>query len=122
MSGVLAKKLGRKYSCSPEYASSETYSLSSQREFFQVKYVYDWLKPSFASWRITALLVNASARKTTSRSCSWTSPISHSQNANGFVCGLSTRNTFTPQSTHRSITSLSASQRPRQSCDSQLTL
>ena len=39
MSGVLAKKFGRKYSRSPEWASSDTYSVSSQREFFQVKYV-----------------------------------------------------------------------------------
>ena len=39
MSGVLAKKLGRKYSCSPEWASSVMYSISSQRAFFHVKYV-----------------------------------------------------------------------------------
>ena len=39
MSGVLAKKFGRKYSLSSVWASSDTYSVSSQREFFQVKYV-----------------------------------------------------------------------------------
>ena len=39
MSGVLMKKLGRKYSRSGPWASSLTYSVSSQREFFQVKYV-----------------------------------------------------------------------------------
>ena len=39
MSGVLAKKFGRKYSLSGPQASSLTYSVSSQREFFQVKYV-----------------------------------------------------------------------------------
>src|SRR5690242_18229222 len=122
MSGVLAKKLGRKYSPSPEYASSETYSVSSQRAFFQVKYVYDWLKPIFARWRMTARRVNASARNTTSRSCSCTLAISHCQNGNGLVCGLSTRNTFTPQSTHPIMTSRSASHSPRQSGDSQLTL
>ena len=49
------------------------------------------MKPSLASSRITARRVNASARKITSRSTLWTSAISHSQNANGFVCGLSTR-------------------------------
>src|SRR5437588_4962023 len=122
MSGVLAKKFGRKYSCSPEYASCETYSVSSQRAVFHVKYVYDWLKPSFARCRITARRVNASARKITSRSRAWTSPISHSQNANGFVCGLSTLKTLTPQSTHRSTISSSACHRPVQSGDSQLTL
>ena len=37
MSGVLVKKLGRKYSRSGPQASSSTYSVSSKREFFQVK-------------------------------------------------------------------------------------
>ena len=37
MSGVTGKKLGRKYSASCVHASSLTYSLSSQREFFHVK-------------------------------------------------------------------------------------
>ena len=41
-----------------------------------------------------ARCVNASARKITSRSRAWTCSISHAQNANGFVCGLSTRNTL----------------------------
>ena len=39
MSGVTGKKFGRKYSRSGPQASSFTYSVSSQREFFQVKYV-----------------------------------------------------------------------------------
>jgi hypothetical protein len=39
MSGVLAKKLGRKYSCMPDDARCSTYSTSSQRAFFHVKYV-----------------------------------------------------------------------------------
>ena len=39
MSGVTGKKLGRKYSRSSLCASSLTYSVSSQREFFHVKYV-----------------------------------------------------------------------------------
>src|SRR5919108_3554718 len=99
MSGVTGKKFGRKYSFSGPHASSLTYSVSSQREFFHVKYVYDCVNPSLPSSRITARRGNASARKITSRSTSWTSLISHSQNGNGFVCGLSTRNTFTPAST-----------------------
>ena len=92
MSGVTGKKLGRKYSASWVQASSLTYSVSSQREFFQVKYVYDCVKPSLASSRITARRVKASDRKITSRSTWWISLISHSQNGNGLVCGLSTRN------------------------------
>ena len=40
MSGVLAKKFGRKYSLLAGVARARTtYSVSSQREFFQVKYV-----------------------------------------------------------------------------------
>ena len=39
MSGVFGKKLGRKYSALGPQASSLTYSVSSQREFFHVKYV-----------------------------------------------------------------------------------
>ena len=39
MSGVLGKKFGRKYSFSGPHASSLTYSVSSWRLFFQVKYV-----------------------------------------------------------------------------------
>ena len=71
---------------------------------------------------MTERLVNASARKITSRSCAWTSSISQRQNANGFVCGLSTRKTLTPQSTHWSTTLSSASHSARQSGESQLTL
>ena len=48
---------------------------------------------------MTARRVNASARKTTLRSCAWTSLISHSQNGNGLVCGLSTRKNLMPAST-----------------------
>ena len=39
MSGVFGKKFGRKYSFSGPHASSLTYSVSSWRVFFQVKYV-----------------------------------------------------------------------------------
>ena len=51
---------------------------------------------------IIAGRVNASARKITSGCSVRTSRISHSQNAAGFVCGLSTRNTVTPRSTQPS--------------------
>jgi hypothetical protein len=49
------------------------------------KYVYDWLKPAFASRYITFGRVNASERRITSGCSRFSSPISHSQNANGFV-------------------------------------
>ena len=71
---------------------------------------------------MTDRLVNASARKTTSRLCWWTFPISQRQNSNGLVCGLSTRKTVIPASTHCRTIFWSASQRPFQSGDSQLTL
>ena len=122
MSGVTGKKFGRKYSRSGPQASSSTYSVSSQREFFHVKYVYDCVKPSFASSRITARRVNASDRKITSRSTLWTSAISHSQNGNGLVCGLSTRNTFTPASTHTSQIRSHSSHSSRHAGVSQLKL
>src|SRR6185437_226037 len=122
MSGVTGKKLGRKYSFSGPQASSSTYSVSSQREFFQGKYVYDCVKPSLASSRMTARRVNASARKITSRSTLCTSAISHSQNGNGFVCGLSIRKNLTPTSTQNTKMRRHSSHRPRQSSDSQLTL
>src|SRR4029078_5483614 len=99
MSGVTGKKLGRKYSFSGPHASSLTYSVSSQREFFHVKYVYDCVKPSLPSSRMTARRVDAPPRKITSRSTLWPSQISHSQNGNGFVCGLSTRENLIPAST-----------------------
>ena len=49
-----------------------------------------------ASRFITFGRVKASARKMASGCCARTSPITHSQNGNGLVCGLSTRNIFTP--------------------------
>src|SRR5215207_3140427 len=122
MSGVLGKKFGRKYSRSGPQASSSTYSVSSWREFFQVKYVYPCVKPILASWRIIARRVNASDRKITSRSSSWTSAISHCQNGTGLVCGLSTRKTLTPHWTQNTKIRRHSSHRPRQSSHSQLTL
>jgi hypothetical protein len=90
--------------------------------FFQVKYVYDCEKPALASVVIIAGRVNASESKIRFGSTFRTSPISHSQNGTGFVCGLSTRKTRTPLRTQWSITSRSASHSPRQSSDSKLTL
>ncbi len=55
--------------------------------------------------------VKASERNITSRSRSRISAISHSQNGNGLVCGLSTRKIFTPCSTQCQTTSRSAIQR-----------
>ena len=121
MSGVLTKKFGRKYSA-VSYASSSTYCSSSQRAFRHVKYVYDWSKPTLPSACIIAGRVNASARKIVSGCMSCTFPISHSQNASGFVCGLSTRKIRTPWPTQKRKTSRSASQRPRQSSQSKSTL
>ena len=67
--------------------------MSSSLVLRQVKYVYDWWKPTLARVCIMAGLVNASARKITSGWSRLTSAISHSQNCTGLVCGLSTRNT-----------------------------
>ena len=57
------------------------------------------MKPIFPSPCIIAGRVNASARNSTSGSTFFTCQISHSQNATGLVCGLSTRNTLTPRLT-----------------------
>src|SRR3954452_16045071 len=122
MSGVLMKKLGRKYSRSGPWASSPTYSESSHREFFQVKYVYDWVKSILARWRMTARRVKASARNTTERSTSWTSLISHSQNGRGLGCGLWTGGHLMPASTQVSTTSRHACHSSRQAGVSQLKL
>ncbi len=102
--------------------SCSTNSTSSAFVFFHVKYVYDWLKPTFASVVIIAGRVNASARKTTSGCRARTSAISHSQNGSGFVCGLSTRKTRTPRPHQCRTTSRSACQSPCQSSESKLTL
>src|SRR5438477_4361591 len=122
MSGVFAKKFGRKYWGSSDCVSCVMYSISSALVFRQVKYVYDCEKPSFASASINRGRVNASERKITSGKRLRTSRISHSQNGSGFVCGLSTRKTVTPQPTQCSTTSSSACQRPCQSSLAKSTL
>ena len=122
MSGVTGKKFGRKYSRSSERASSLTYSMQLPARVLPrevrvgLREARAWPAPHHRA------RVNASARKTTSRSTLWTSLISHSQKGNGFVCGLSTRKTFTPASTQKQEDRSHASHRPRQSSHSQLTL
>ena len=91
------------------------YSVSSRLLLRQVKYVYDCVKPSFARRYMTFGRVNASARNITSGLLRWTSPISHSQNGNGLVCGLSTRNMRIPCSIQKSTMLLSSAHKARQS-------
>jgi len=80
------------------------------------------LKPTFASWRIIAARVKASARKMICGYSARSSAMSHSQNASGLVCGLSTRKISTPWLAQKRTVSRSASHRARQSSVSQLTL
>ena len=63
--------------------------------------MYDCVKPTFARCSITRGRVNASERKSTPGASSLTVRISHSQKANGLVCGLSTRKMRTPRSTQK---------------------
>src|SRR5262249_8505885 len=56
--------------------------------------------------------VKASDRKMTSGWTDWTSRISHSQNGNGLVWGLSTRKMRTPCATQNSTTSRKVFQSP----------
>ena len=83
-----------------------------------MKYVYDWANPSLASRYMTFGRVKASARKIMSGYSALTSPINHSQNANGFVCGLSTRKMRTPWPAQKRTTSSSAAHSAGQSSDS----
>ena len=115
MSGVFTKRLPRKYSVTGGVVSSVRYSRSSDALFFQVKYVYDIVKPSFARLFMRFGRVNASEKKITSGCTDWISAISHSQNGSGFVWGLSTRKIFTPWATQCSTTSRHASHRLRRS-------
>src|SRR6185295_1785600 len=118
MSGVLAKRFGRRYSRDSVVVGSVKYSTSSVFEFFHVKYEYDCVKPALASHFISFGRVKASDRKITSAWRSWTRSIIHAQNPNDLVCGLSTRKIFTPRSTQKSVTSSSACHSARQSSDS----
>src|SRR6267143_6262188 len=114
MSGVFAHRLGRMKSRIGEERSSLKYWLSSHVVLRHAKYVYDWLKPSLASRYITLGRVNASDRRMTSGCSRFTSPISHSQKANGFVCGLSTRRMRTPWSIQNLTIDSSSSHSSRQ--------
>src|SRR5713101_9887781 len=121
MSGVLQKRLPRKYSAMSDRVSSSKYSVSSSLKLRQVKYVYDWLKPALARAFIILGRVNASERKITSGWPSWTSRISHSQNSSGLVCGLSTRKMRTPSSTQNSTTRQISSQSDSHASHEKLT-
>ena len=59
--------------------------------------------------------VNASARKMTSGCASLISSMSHSQNANGLVCGLSTRNMRIPREIQNSTMDFNSVHSARQS-------
>src|ERR1019366_2920619 len=91
MSGVFTQKFGRNQSTNSVCDSSVKYWPSSQALLRQVKYVYDWEKPILAIRCITAGRTKASASMTTSGCSRRISAISHSQNGNALVCGLSTR-------------------------------
>src|SRR5258708_4159321 len=99
MSGVLGHRLARKYSLTGGSDSSVKYCASSDGVLRHAKYVYDCVNPTLASRNMTLGRVNASERRITSGWPRLTSAISHSQKANGFVCGLSMRSTVTPCST-----------------------
>ena len=109
------------YSSASGLCISAHQSRSSRAVFFQVKYVYDCVKPSFASSFIVRGRVNASARKTTSGCFACTSLIIHSQNANGFVCGLSTRKVRTPCPIQKVKMSRHAFQSPSRSSHQKLS-
>src|SRR5258708_33560156 len=96
MWGVWGQRFGGMKSAPGGRASSVKYCAISQAVLRQAKYVYDWLNPTLASRYMTLGRVNASDRKMTSGELRLTSPMSHSQNGNGFVCGLSTRKIRTP--------------------------
>src|SRR4051812_34403814 len=98
MSGVFGQRLGRKNSRTELCVRSVKYFVSSHFVSRHAKYVYDCEKPALASRYITFGRVNASARKRTSGLSRQISLITHSQNANGLVCGLSTRKIRTPLS------------------------
>src|ERR1700674_3350988 len=114
MSGVFGQRLGRKKLLTAVWVSSVKYCLSSHDVLRQAKYVYDWLKPAFANPYITLGRVNASARKTTSGLSFLASPMSHSQKANGLVCGLSTLKMVTPWSIQKVTIDRSSAHSSRQ--------
>src|SRR6266852_6006893 len=115
MSGVFGQQFGRKYSRESSRESSVKYSVSSAPVTRHVKYVYDCEKPSLARRYMTRGRVKASERKITRGNSARISAISHSQNAKGLVCGLSTRKISTPSCAQWATTSRSACHSARQS-------
>src|SRR5262245_54083313 len=103
MSGVLAKRFGRMYSATGVAVSSVKYSSISPLPVRQVKYEYDCENPALARYRMTFGRVKASERKIVSGCAARMSPSAHRQNANGLVCGLSTRKILTPRAIQNSI-------------------
>src|SRR5258708_38128567 len=118
MSGVLGQQFGRKYSRESSCVSWVKYSVSSCLETRHVKYVYDCEKPSLARRCMTDGRVNASERKIARGYSRRISAISHSQNAKGLVCGLSTRKISTPSRAQNATTSCIACHSARQSRES----
>src|SRR6266852_5059262 len=96
MSGVFGHRFGRRNSRIGAERSSLKYWLSSDLVLRHAKYVYDWLKPTFASLYINFGRVNASEGKITWAWSRLSSLMSHYQNGNGLVWGLSTRKIRTP--------------------------
>src|SRR5579871_3903667 len=118
MSGVLGHRLGRNTSAKAGCESSLKYSVNSCLPVRQVKYVYDWLKPSLASRYMIFGRVNASDRNVASGRTRFTSARHHSQKPNGLVCGLSTRKIRTPCSTQNKNTLVNSFHSARQSWQS----
>src|SRR5215471_18981971 len=118
MSGVFGQRFGPKNSRTSVWVSSVKYSVISALLFLHVKYVYDCVKPSFASRYISFGRVKASERNIASGRTRLTSAKHHCQNGNGLVCGLSTRKILTPCSTQNRNTLLSSSHSACQSSQS----
>src|SRR5687768_11921778 len=118
MSGVFGQTLGRKYSRDGCCVSSVKYSNNSCFVLRQVKYVYDCVKPIFASLCMMRGRVKASERKMRSGCACFSSRRHHSQKAKALVCGLSTRKIVTPCSTQYSNTLFSSSHRLFHAADS----
>src|SRR4051812_29214800 len=118
MSGVFGQAFGLKYSLLSDCESSVKYSVSSCLVLRQVKYVYDWLKPSLESRCMIRGRVNASERKIVSGCFFFSSVMTQPQNVKGLVCGLSTRKIFTPCPIQNSNTLFSSSESPLKSEES----
>src|ERR1051326_2927215 len=114
MSGVFGHRFARRKSTTGGRVISVKYCASSHAVLRHAKYVYDWLNPSLARRYMTFGRVKASDSRITSGCFFLTSLISHSQNPNGLVCGLSTRRILTPCATQNSTTDRSSVHSSRQ--------